>query len=137
MMNKKNARSAPFIATRRHHHDEIAEDYTELIDMLVQTKGEARTCEIAKNLGISHVTAIRTLKRLQREGYLETAPHRPVTLTLKGKRLAVKAKKRHELLLAFLLKLGVSKKIAEIDAEGMEHHLSPETLKAIQDFLGD
>jgi len=134
-MKDQTARSRPFIATRKHHHLEIAEDYTELIAGLISEKGEARTCEIAKNLGVSHVTAIKTLKRLQNEGYLETAPHQPVKLTPKGKRLASKSKKRHETLLAFLLKLGVPKNIAEVDVEGMEHHISLPTLKAIESFL--
>ncbi len=128
-------RSRPFIATRRHHDLEMAEDYTELIAGLIETKGEARTCEIAKSFGVSHVTAIRTLKRLQVQGYVETAPHQPVTLTSKGQKLAAMSKNRHETLLAFLLKLGVSKKAAEIDAEGMEHHISAETLRAITKFL--
>jgi len=134
-MKDQTARSRPFIATRKHHHLEIAEDYTELIAALIAEKGEARTCEIAKNLGVSHVTAIKTLKRLQNEGYIEKAPHQPVKLTPKGRRLASKSKKRHETLMAFLIKLGVPRKVAEVDAEGMEHHISLPTLKAIESFL--
>jgi len=134
-MKEQTARSRPFIATRKHHHLEIAEDYTELIAALIEEKGEARTCEIAKNLGVSHVTAIKTLKRLQNEGYIETSPRKPVALTSKGKRLASKSKKRHETLLAFLLALGVPRKVAEVDVEGMEHHISSHTLKAIESFL--
>jgi len=134
-MKDQSERSRPFIATRKHHLHETAEDYTELIEALIVAKGEARTCEIAKNLGVSHVTAIRTLKRLQNEGYVETAPHQPVLLTSKGKRLASKSRNKHEILLAFLLKLGVPKKIAEIDVEGMEHHISSQTLQAMKSFL--
>jgi DtxR family manganese transport transcriptional regulator len=132
-MEKK--RSRPFIAVRKQHLVETAEDYTELIADLVEAEGEARTCEIAANLGVTHVTVIRTLRRLQNEGFLETAPHKPVTLTQKGKKLASQAKKRHQILLDFLLKLGVPEDIAELDAEGMEHHISPITLNAIRQFI--
>jgi len=125
----------PFIATRKQHSLEAAEDYTELIADLIAEEGEARTCEIASRLGISHVSAVRTLKRLQKEGYLKTAPHKPVRLTCKGERLAAFSKKRHRILYAYLVALGVSKEKAAIDAEGMEHHLSEETLNAFERHL--
>jgi DtxR family manganese transport transcriptional regulator len=134
-MRKKTGREKAFIATRKHHLTESAEDYTELISDLISSQKEARTCEIARHMGISHVTAIRTLKRLQKEGYIETAPHQPVTLTAKGKRLAAMAKKRHLILLDFLIHLGVPKHIASIDAEGMEHHISSETLEIFQTYI--
>ena len=85
---QSGARSASFKATRKHHDSEAAEDYTELVADLIEKDGEARTCRIAEHLGISHVTALRTIRRLQGEGYLETSPHRPVTLTAKGKKTA-------------------------------------------------
>ena len=136
-MNKKSKRANPFIATREHHLKEAAEDYTELIADLIELEGEARTCEIARHLGISHVTVIRTLQRLQKEGYVETSRHKPITLTPKGKKLASSSKKRHRIILSFLLSLGVPKEIAEIDVEGMEHHISPQTLKAMEQHLND
>lgn len=136
-MNKKTNRSKPFIATREHHLKEAAEDYTELIADLIESEGEARTCEVARHLGVSHVTALRTVKRLQKEGYVVTANQRPITLTTKGKKLASFSKKRHEILLQFLLSLGISEEVAAVDVEGMEHHVSPETLQAIEKKLND
>ncbi len=130
-------RSRPFKATRKHHVSESAEDYTELVADLIDTTGEARTCNIAEHLGISHVTALRTIRRLQDQGYLKTSPHKPVTLTPKGKELATFAKERHELLLKFLLKIGVTEKQAEIDTEGAEHHISKETLSCISQHLSN
>ena len=137
MNNKKNLgkRAQPFKATRKHHGTEAAEDYTELIADLIEDAGEARTCNIADHLGISHVTALRTIRRLQQQGYVETAPHKPVTLTAKGRDIAAFSKARHELLLNFLTSIGVSKKQAEIDVEGAEHHISRETLKCIERLL--
>jgi DtxR family manganese transport transcriptional regulator len=124
-----------FTATRKHHSKEAAEDYTELIAELIDQKGEARTCDIAAHLGISHVTAIRTMKRLQEEGFLNTTPHQPVVLTQKGRNLASFSKRRHELLLRFFISLGVPEKQAEIDVEGAEHHISAKTLECIERAL--
>lgn len=128
-MNKQRSRS--FRATRKHHGTESAEDYTELIADLISDTGEARTGMIADNLGISHVTALRTIRRLQEQGYLQTARHKPVTLTAKGRELAAFSKQRHELLLEFFKRIGVSDRQAEIDVEGAEHHISAETLGRI------
>ncbi len=125
----------PFRATRKHHSAEAAEDYTELIADLIEELGEARISTIAERLGVSHVTAIRTIQRLERDGYVLTRPYRPVTLTNKGKETAHYCKRRHELMQRFLKCMGVPPDIAQIDAEGMEHHVSPITLECIEDFL--
>lgn len=128
-------RSKAFKETRKHHSTEAAEDYTELIADLIEEYGEARIVKIAAYLGISHVTALRTVRRLQEEGYVKTSPHKPVELTAKGKRTANFAKERHELLVDFFVKVGVPKKLAEIDVEGAEHHISSETLSYLKKFL--
>lgn len=128
-------RAKHFQAARKTHSIEAAEDYTELVADLIEKNGEARTCDIAKHIGISHVTALRTIRRLQAEGYLETSPHKPVNLTPKGKKTAKYSKERHELLLEFFAHIGVPEKVAEVDVEGLEHHISPTTLKVIKKFL--
>lgn len=137
LMKQDIKRAKPFVVTRAQHLTETAEDYTEMIADLIKHKGEARTCDIARHMSISHVTALKAIRRLQNEGYLETAPHKPIVLTQKGKNLAAFAKKRHSLLIEFLKKLGVAEEIATADAEGMEHHISPQTLKAIKRFVED
>ena len=129
------SKAKQFKATRKHHSLESAEDYTELIHELIEESGEARTGQIAKQLGISHVTALRTIRRLQEQGYLKTEQHKPVELTAKGKKLALYSKKRHQILLDFLIQIGVPKDIAEIDVEGIEHHVSKITLDRIKKFL--
>lgn len=131
----KRKSNNPFAATRTHHSTEAAEDYCELILALTEKMSEARTTEIAKNLGVSHVTAIRTMRRLGKEGYLKTEKHKPIELTQKGLKLARYCKERHELVINFLLRIGVPKNVAELDAEGMEHHVSPITLQRIRYFL--
>lgn len=128
-------RAASFSATRKHHLSETAEDYTELIADLIRTHGEARVGQIAKHLGISHVTALRTIQRLEREGLVTTKHHQPVELTHRGNRIARFAKARHELLLQFLCFLGVPEKVAEVDVEGIEHHISSTTLRYMKRHL--
>jgi DtxR family manganese transport transcriptional regulator len=124
-----------FHATRRSHQTEAAEDYTELIADLIIADGEARICRVAEKLGISHVTALRTVKRLAEEGYVRTQPYGPIVLTQKGEDLAAMSKERHRIVLDLLRVIGVPAALAEIDSEGIEHHISPATLKIIQKFL--
>ncbi|MDZ4786160.1 MAG: iron dependent repressor, metal binding and dimerization domain protein [bacterium] len=131
----KQLRASAFEATREHHSTETAEDYCELVLELITKYGQARTCQIAEELGISHVTAIRTINRLQIAGYLQTSPRKPVSLTPKGKRLGIFAQERHQLLFDFLVKIGAPADVAKIDAEGAEHHFSDETLSAIRRFM--
>jgi DtxR family manganese transport transcriptional regulator len=121
--------------TRQQHAQERAQDYVEAIADLIASRGEARATDLAKSLGITHVTVIRTVQRLQRDGFVTTQPYRSIFLTEAGRRLAVKAKIRHETVIAFLEALGVSSPIARADAEGIEHHVSEETLAAFKRYL--
>lgn len=134
-MTKKPARAIAFIETRKQHLSEIAEDYAEIVFDLIKLNGEARTCDIAKQLGVSHVTVIRTIKRLENKGLFLTENHQPIKLTQKGLELAFFSKNKHEFLLQYLLRLGVSEETARIDVEGMEHHISNETLQAMQNHF--
>jgi len=116
---------------------ETAEDYVEAIGDLSALQGEARAVDLAKRLGVSHVTVVRTVARLQRDGYVSTRPYRSIFLTEKGSRLAEASRRRHDIVVAFLRSLGVPEEIAQTDAEGIEHHVSPETLEAfIRGTLG-
>lgn len=135
-MTAQSPRSLPFKKTRAKRLVETAEDYTELIYELINSKGEARTCDVAREMGVSHVTAIKAIKRLVRDGFAQTQSHQPITLTLKGEALAIKSRQRHEILIQFLTKLGVSAEVAAADVEGIEHYISEETLAAIVKFLG-
>jgi DtxR family manganese transport transcriptional regulator len=118
--------------TRREHASEIAEDYVEAIADLLAEVGEARVVDLAKRLGVTHVTVNRTVARLQNAGLVTSEPYRAIFLTEKGRTLATACKSRHETVVAFLRSLGISERIAEMDAEGIEHHVSPETLSAFK-----
>ena len=90
---------------------------------------------LARRLGVTHVTVNRTLQRLQRGGLVTTQPYRSIFLTPAGQKLSVDSRRRHEIVAAFLRSLGVPDAIANADAEGMEHHASPETLRAFTRHL--
>lgn len=121
--------------TRDEHAQETAQDYVELIADLIAESGEARITDLAGRLGITHVTVGRTIQRLQRAGLVTTQPYRSVFLTDAGVTLAKKSRERHQMIVAFLEAIGVPTTIAERDAEGIEHHVSPETLAAIRRML--
>lgn len=122
--------------TRRKHSRETAEDYVEAIAELTETVGEARAVDLAKRLGVSHVTVIRTVARLQRDGYAATRPYRAIFLTDKGARLAKASRERHELVVEFLRSLSIPEASVQEDAEGIEHHVSSETLQAFKRHIG-
>lgn len=117
-------------STRLAHRDETAEDYVEAIAQLTAVHGQARVKHLAEHMGVSHVTVTRIVTRLQRDGLVVTEPYQPIELTPKGRRVAAASEKRHRIVVEFLLAAGVSPRQAEIDAEGIEHHVSPATLKA-------
>ena len=137
MVNKSNQKNIAdgFKSVRRAHLSENTEDYVELIGDLINENGTARATDIAKSLGVAKPTVSKTLGRLSKEKYIKYQPYKPIELTAKGKKLAEACKARHKIVYDFLVKLGVPKKIAEIDAEGLEHHTSETTLKIFEKFI--
>jgi DtxR family manganese transport transcriptional regulator len=124
-----------FRRLRDAHDHETAEDYVELILELLEHDGEARLTEVARRFAVSNVTAHKIVARLERENLLKNRPYRGIELTAKGKKLAVRCRQRHLVVLGFLRELGVSEATAQIDAEGIEHHVSSETLEIFNRFL--
>ncbi|MEM1398824.1 MAG: manganese-binding transcriptional regulator MntR [Pseudomonadota bacterium] len=124
-----------FETVRAAHQTETAEDYVELIADLIAAQGEARLVDLAKRLGVSHPTASKVIERLQREELVVSRPYRSIFLTEKGEALARRCKARHQIVSKFLQSLGISEPIAEIDAEGVEHHVSEETIAAFHRAL--
>jgi DtxR family manganese transport transcriptional regulator len=113
----------------------LIEDYVELISDLISDGGEARPTDIARRLGVSHATAIKTIGRLKRDGLAIAKPYRGVFLTDAGERLAERCRTRHRLVVDLLRAVGVPAEAAESDAEGIEHHVSDATLAAFARFL--
>jgi DtxR family manganese transport transcriptional regulator len=128
-------RSAAFKRIRADHSAELAEDYVEMIADLIDERGEARCTDIAMRLGVANATVVKTLKRLQTMALVTQEPYRAIFLTPDGWKMAEDGKRKHAIVEKFLLALGVSQDTARIDSEGIEHHVSVETLRAMGKFL--
>ena len=124
-----------FGKTRSAQSTALLEDYVELIADLLASAGEARPTDIARRLGVSHATAVKTIARLKRSGLATVRPYRGVFLSEKGRALADRVRVRHRLVVDLLRALGVPTEAAEADAEGIEHYVSETTLKAFAEFL--
>lgn len=120
---------------RSDHRTELAEDYVEAIAGLIEAQGTCRAVDLARQFQVSHVTVNRTIGRLERDGYVVTTPYAPIALTKHGQRLANISRRRHTIVLEFLLAIGVPEATAAVDSEGIEHHVSPETLQAMQAYV--
>ena len=129
------ATAAPFMKVRADHASETAQDYVEAVSDIVHRHGECRVKDLAGHLGVSHVTVCRIINRLQDEELVDTEPYRPIRLTAKGERLAAMTRQRHEIVLSFLLAMGVPEADAQRDAEGIEHHVGPATLDRMTAFI--
>ncbi len=108
------------------------EDYLERILELINAKGYARVVDIAAALKISQASVTNMVQRLDAEGLLKYEKYRGLILTASGKNLARQIAHRHRLLTDFLKLLGLSDRVIYHDVEGMEHHISLPTLRAIE-----
>ena len=120
--------AAKFDRIRRAHQSEVAEDYVEMISDLIEETGEARPVDLAARFGVTSPTVNAIVRRLQRDYLVEPRPDRSIFLTEAGKALAESSRARHQIVRDFLVTIGVPETIAEEDAEGVEHHVSEETL---------
>jgi Mn-dependent DtxR family transcriptional regulator len=108
------------------------EDYLERILELINSKGYARVVDIAAALEISQASVTNMVQRLDAEGLLKYEKYRGLVLTGAGEKLARSIAHRHKLLTDFLKLLGLSDRVIYHDVEGMEHHISLPTLRAIE-----
>ena len=123
-----------FTRTRNARRRELVEDYVELVADLLDDGGEARQSDIAQRLGVAQPTVAKMLKRLVADGFISQRPYRGVFLTEEGRRMAEISRGRHQIVEVFLRDIGISPETARIDAEGIEHHVSDETLDAFRRF---
>ena len=123
-----------FEQVRNARNSETAEDYTEMIADLIRNTGEARAVDLAKHFGVTGPTVNSIIRRLVRDGLVVSKPYRSIFLTDKGQILADYCKKRHEIVYDFLIKIGVNSDTAKNDAEGIEHHVSAETLSVFEKY---
>ncbi|HLC09841.1 MAG TPA: iron dependent repressor, metal binding and dimerization domain protein [Nitrosopumilaceae archaeon] len=111
------------------------EDYLEVISELVELKGYANTIDISRYMNVSAPSVTKMLQRLDENGYLEYEKYRGINLTTKGNALADAVRQKHGILLEFFMMLGIDYDAANQDAEGMEHHLNPKTIKQLRKFV--
>ena len=123
-----------FEQVRNARNSETAEDYTEMIADLIRNAGEARAVDLAKHFGVTGPTVNSIIRRLVRDGLVVSKPYRSIFLTDKGQTLADYCKKRHEIVYNFLINIDVNSDIAKNDAEGIEHHVSAETLSVFEKY---
>ena len=119
---------------RKKNKNEILEDYVEAIQEISEIKGDVKNADLSIHFGVSQATINKNLKRLISSKLATSEPYRSIFLTDEGKKLAAISKEKHEIVYQFLIKLGVSKKTAQYDSEGIEHHVSDETLKLMKNF---
>ena len=118
--------------TAKRPASSAVEDYLERILELINTKGYARVADIARSLGISQASVTNMIQRLDAEGLLKYEKYRGLVLTTAGETLAKNITRRHRLLTDFLNLFGLDEQVIFHDVEGMEHHISPSTLRAIE-----
>ncbi|HET6409722.1 MAG TPA: transcriptional regulator MntR [Chthoniobacteraceae bacterium] len=114
------------------HASSAVEDYLERILDLINTKGYARVVDIAQGLKISQASVTNMVQRLDAEGLLKYEKYRGLVLTASGEALAKNITRRHQLLTDFFRLMGLDEDVIYHDVEGMEHHISPSTLRAIE-----
>jgi len=122
-------------SAKKEDRTDRMEDYLEVIYELVEQKGYATTVDISTFLNVSSPSVTKMTQRLDETGYLKYEKYRGIRLTEEGVRIAQNIRNRHALLAEFFKMIGVDEESANSDAEGIEHHLHPETIKRLEDFM--
>lgn len=130
-MNEPHTIAEQHRRIRQDHAVETAEDYVRAIQRLEQTQGRCRVTDLARAFGVSHVTVTKIIARLKRERLVFSERYGPIGLTALGVEMAEKSQQQHTVVFDFLRAAGVSAEIAEVDAEGIEHHVSRQTLDCL------
>lgn len=108
------------------------EDYLERIYKLIDEKGYARVSDIAEGLEVHPSSVTKMIQKLDKDEYLIYEKYRGLVLTSKGKKVGKRLVDRHALLEEFLGKIGVQDENIYKDVEGIEHHLSWDSITCIE-----
>ncbi len=111
------------------------EDYVELVYIIQNKKEKVHTNDIASSFNISPASVTEIFQKLNDEGYINYEKYSGVTLTEKGRKIALDTKKKHDTLKNFLILLGVDEKIADEDACKIEHQVNSETMRKLRKFV--
>jgi Mn-dependent DtxR family transcriptional regulator len=124
-------------SVKKQDRTDRMEDYLEVIYELVQQKGYATTVDISSYLNVSSPSVTKMMQKLDETGYLIYEKYRGIKLTNEGIRIARNIRNRHGLLAEFFMIIGVDEETDNNDAEGIEHHLHPETMKKLEEFINE
>lgn len=122
-------------SVKKEDRTDRMEDYLEVIYELIQEKGYATTVDISSYLNVSSPSVTKMMQKLDETRYLKYEKYRGIKLTNEGIRIARNIRNRHGLLAEFFMIIGVDEETANNDAEGIEHHLHPETMKKLEEFI--
>ncbi|MBY7143391.1 transcriptional regulator MntR [Virgibacillus sp. NKC19-3] len=111
------------------------EDYIEQIYNLIETKGYARVADIAEALMVHPSSVTKMVQKLDKDEYLHYEKYRGLVLTARGKKIGERLVFRHELLEEFLGIIGVDEEKIYEEVEGIEHHLSWNSIDRIGDLV--
>ncbi|MUV39661.1 Transcriptional regulator MntR [Lentibacillus sp. JNUCC-1] len=111
------------------------EDYIEIIYNLIDSKGYARVSDIAEALEVHPSSVTKMVQKLDRDQYLDYEKYRGFVLTDKGNKIGERLVFRHDLLEQFLGIIGVKEENIYNDVEGIEHHLSWDSIDRIGDLV--
>jgi Mn-dependent DtxR family transcriptional regulator len=124
-------------SVKKEDRTDRMEDYLEVIYELIQEKGYATTVDISSYLNVSSPSVTKMMQKLDETGYLIYEKYRGIKLTNEGTRIARNIRNRHGLLAEFFMLIGIDEETANNDAEGIEHHLHPETMKKLEEFINE
>ncbi|MDW0128676.1 MAG: transcriptional regulator MntR [Nitrososphaeraceae archaeon] len=124
-------------SVKKEDRTDRMEDYLEVIYELIQEKGYATTVDISSYLNVSSPSVTKMMQKLDETGYLKYEKYRGIKLTNEGIRIARNIRNRHGLLAEFFMIIGVDEETANNDAEGIEHHLHPETMRKLEEFINE
>lgn len=111
------------------------EDYLERIYKLIDEKGYARVSDIAEGLEVHPSSVTKMIQKLDKDEYLIYEKYRGLVLTSKGKKMGKRLMERHHLLEEFLELIGVQDENIYRDVEGIEHHLSWDSITRIETLV--
>jgi DtxR family Mn-dependent transcriptional regulator len=111
------------------------EEYVEIIFVLQNRNGSAKTGEISSEMGIRPSSVTEMLRKLQQEGFIQYEPYKGAQLTDTGEKLAQELMKKHKIIADFLEIIGVQRDLAEADACQIEHHVTRKTLQRLGKFV--
>jgi Mn-dependent DtxR family transcriptional regulator len=124
-------------SVKKEDRTDRMEDYLEVIYELILEKGYATTVDISSYLNVSSPSVTKMMQKLDETGYLKYEKYRGIKLTNEGTRIARNIRNRHGLLAEFFMIIGIDEETANNDAEGIEHHLHPETMKKLEEFINE